>query len=140
MTLKRCLSRSPPRKRDPGRQIQDSSVWPWVPAYEEAMPLRCRPRAGGDPYAAARRCGRASDDAKPWWLWVPACAGTTAARFVPRTLEYAGSRLRGNERDGSHHPSAAAPALAICSSSCEATPETPIAPTHSLPTITGTAP
>src|SRR5207249_9762751 len=37
-------------------------------------------------------------------------------------------------------PSAAAPALAICSSSCEATPETPIAPTQSLPTITGTAP
>jgi len=24
--------------------------------------LRCRPRAGGDPYAAARRCGRASDN------------------------------------------------------------------------------
>src|SRR5215467_16147761 len=54
------------------------------------MTLLCRPRAGGDPYAAARRCGRAGDNAKPWWLWVPACAGTTASRFVPRTLEHAG--------------------------------------------------
>src|SRR5882724_1095013 len=26
------------------------------------MTLRCRPRAGGDPYAAARRCGRAGDN------------------------------------------------------------------------------
>jgi len=26
------------------------------------MTLCCRPRAGGDPYAAARRCGRASDN------------------------------------------------------------------------------
>src|SRR5262245_47008328 len=38
------------------------------------------------------------------------------------------------------HPSAAAPALAICSSSCEATPETPIAPTHSSRAMIGTAP
>src|SRR5215813_13063681 len=30
---------------------------------------------------------------KPWWLWVPACAGTTAAGFVPRAFEHAGSPL-----------------------------------------------
>src|SRR5262244_3924100 len=26
------------------------------------MTFRCRPRAGGDPYAAARQCGRARDN------------------------------------------------------------------------------
>src|SRR5215467_13045602 len=28
----------------------------------EAITLRCRPRAGGDPYAAAKRCGGANDN------------------------------------------------------------------------------
>src|SRR5262249_29414492 len=28
----------------------------------KAMTPRCRPRAGGDPYAAARQCGRARDN------------------------------------------------------------------------------
>jgi len=28
------------------------------------MTLRCRPRAGGDPYSAARRCGTAGDNRK----------------------------------------------------------------------------
>jgi len=41
----------------------------------EAMTLRCRPRAGGDPYAAAKAMWR---QPKTWWLWVPAGAGTTA--------------------------------------------------------------
>src|SRR5580765_1908248 len=37
-------------------------------------------------------------------------------------------------------PSDAIPALAICSSSCDCTPETPTAPTHSAPTMIGTPP
>src|SRR5947209_6889981 len=37
----------------------------------------CRPREGGDPYAAARRYGTAFNDKKLRWLWVPAFAGTT---------------------------------------------------------------
>jgi hypothetical protein len=37
---------------------------------------------------------------KPWWSWVPACAGTTAARFVPRTLEHAGFPLPRDEQRG----------------------------------------
>jgi len=45
------------------------------------MTCRCRPRAGGDPDAAARRCDQRGP--KSWWLWVPACAGTTAAWFMP---------------------------------------------------------
>src|SRR6266566_5006566 len=51
------------------------------------MPLRCRPRAGGEPYAAAKAMWQGQRQPKPWWLWVPACAGTTAAVFVPRTLK-----------------------------------------------------
>src|SRR5262249_2726065 len=40
----------------------------------------------------------------PWWLWVPASAGTTAARFVPRTLERTGfPRKRGFARTNGEH-------------------------------------
>src|SRR6266700_752208 len=38
-----------------------------------------RPREGGDPYPAAMPCGTAFVTQKVWWLWVPACAGTTPA-------------------------------------------------------------
>src|SRR5687768_802614 len=38
------------------------------------------------------------------------------------------------------YPSAATPALATCSSSCDCTPETPMAPTHSPCTMIGTPP
>ena len=38
----------------------------------------CRPRASGDPYAVRSRWGTVVEDLKRRWLWVPACAGTTA--------------------------------------------------------------
>jgi len=75
----------------------------------EAMTLPRRPRAGGDPYAAAMSCGTAGDKPNPWCLWVPACAGTTADSSVPRILGDArkgcgvrpkktGSKPRGSSR------------------------------------------
>src|ERR1700738_5064660 len=42
---------------------------------------RCRPREGGDPYAAASQLsavGRRLYNDKRRWLWVPAFAGTTS--------------------------------------------------------------
>src|SRR5437899_3113771 len=57
----------------------------------EAMTLRCRPRARGDPVFQGEDFVRCRD--VHGWLsvyWVPAFAGTTAAWFVPRTLEHTG--------------------------------------------------
>src|SRR5215470_18475827 len=50
------------------------------------MTLRCRPRAGGDPYAVSYRCCTACEPSKARWLWVPACAGTTASLMLPPTV------------------------------------------------------
>src|SRR5438477_3499508 len=87
----------------------------------EAITFRCRPRAGGDPYAAARRCGRASDNRNPGGYgsprsrgrqrlgscqghlsthWIPAEAGIQwllASKFRSAALS---PRLRGDERRG----------------------------------------
>src|SRR5262249_32060809 len=50
----------------------------------------CRPGAGRDPYAAAeivwRDGGRLSPNNNESWLWVPACAGTTAVDAAQERL------------------------------------------------------
>src|SRR5262245_24655458 len=90
MKLKRCTSAVRPR-------LQRC----------EAMPLGCRPRAGGDPYAAARGCGRAGDNRKLGGYGSPPargrqrlglCQGYFSTLVPAPVLAKAG--MRGNERLG----------------------------------------
>src|SRR5262245_37764414 len=45
--------------------------------YDCSLPLLCRPREGGDPYAVLSPRGTAGEMQNARWLWVPAFAGTT---------------------------------------------------------------
>src|SRR5580698_8812323 len=60
-------------------------------------------------------------------------------RFPDAVHHFALHRIR-ETRPEIIYPSALAPAWAICSSSCDCTPETPMAPTHSFWCITGMPP
>src|SRR3954453_23858034 len=54
------------------------------------MTLRCRPRG---PIRRSNAMWQRQRRLKLWWLWVPACAGTTGAWFVPTMLDRPGSPL-----------------------------------------------
>src|SRR5882672_1440619 len=64
----------------------------------ETMTLRCRPRAGGDPYAAARRCGRASDNRNLGGYGSPRSRGRQRLVSCQGHLGSLGSRFCGNDR------------------------------------------
>ena len=62
------------------------------------MTFRCRPRAGGDPYAAAKRCGRVSDDRNLGGYGSPPARGRQRLGSRQRYLRTLDSRASGDER------------------------------------------
>src|SRR5882724_8468777 len=64
----------------------------------EAMTLCCRPRAGGDPYAPARRCDRASDDRNLGVYGSPPARGRQRPGSCQGQLSTLDARLRGSQR------------------------------------------
>src|SRR5262245_19142442 len=64
-----------------------------------AMTLRCRPRAGGVPYAAARRCGRASDNRNLGGYGSPPARGRQRLGLCQGRLSMLDPRFRGDERN-----------------------------------------
>src|SRR5262245_61319789 len=61
------------------------------------MTLHCRPRAGGDPYAAARPCGKASDDRNLGGYGSPPARGRRRPVSCQGQLSALNSALRWNE-------------------------------------------
>src|SRR5262249_21496299 len=67
-----------PRANNPRLMGPSRDARPLITAarpHFKAMTLRCRPRERGDPYAAARRCCRASDNRKPGGYGSPPSRG-----------------------------------------------------------------
>src|SRR5437660_344802 len=66
----------------------------------EAMTLLCRPRAGGDPYAAAMSCSTAGDNRKLGVYGSPPARGRQRVVPCQGHLSTLDSRVRGNEWRG----------------------------------------
>src|SRR5215831_14862732 len=67
------------------------------------MTLRRRPRAGGDPYAAAKRCGRAGDNRDLGGYGSPPARGRRRLGSRQKNLSTLYSRVRGDDAERAEH-------------------------------------
>src|SRR5262245_6795235 len=104
-----------------------------------AMTLRCRPRAGGVPYAAARLCGRASDNRNLGGYGSPPARGRQRLGLCQgRSNTLARSSIADSKLLYlSLSATFSTPALAQDSSPAWLLPLTPTPPIVSLPTLIG---
>src|SRR5215467_15270536 len=108
---------APPPESEPAMVTAIGVVMAWPNAWRkisacrsregkcEAMTLRCRPRAGGDPYAAARQCRRASDDRNPGGYGSPPARGRQRLDSCQGHLSTLHFRLRGDDNKRLGHAS-----------------------------------
>src|SRR5262249_9587499 len=108
LSLLRCetptrhnILRSLPRQREPGAKYGAKYHEGLGTRLRgcETMTLRCRPREGGDPYAAVKPCGTAGDNRSHGGYGSPPSRGRQRLGSCQKYLSTPGPRLRGDERE-----------------------------------------